>query len=884
MKPPELASRLLHRIVPVEDRDGILGDLEETLRTGLPGSGRAGLRFWYWRQTLGISVRFLRERVAERRVMRRSRSTQVPGMNAGSAGTLIQDLHYAVRGLVKNPGFSLVAILTLALGIGANTAIFSVVDGILLRPLPFPESDRLVALCETNPAVADFCIGSPANVEDWDRQAEAIADFGLGRDWPFVIKGDDGTEGVRGGIATPGLFTVLRLKPALGRLLRPSDLEPGGNQVVVLSHAMWQTRFGADRTVVGRSIVLDGQSYEIVGVLDAGTEVPRLEGVELWAPLHFHPRDESRRFWRGFLVYGRLAAEATVAGARDEMNVIAGRLGESHPETNDGWGISVVPLRERIVGSVRPTLLVFLAAVGFVLLIGCANVANLLLVRGAGRRRELAVRAALGAGRFRLVRLLLSEALVLSVVGGVAGVLLSLLATNAFVSLAPAGIPRLDEVVIDGRILVFALSLSVVTTVVFGLVPSLHAARTDLNQGLKEGHAFLGERSRLGVRGILVVSEVALALVLLIGAGLLTRSFTGLLNWEPGFDRENLLTVWLLTASPRFQSAEQVVALHKQAAEEIASLPSVVSVGKTSAGPLFGGLETDEFVLGDGPDPGPGNRPVARWYDVGPNYFTTLGVPLLSGRLFNAGDVREAPQVAIVNEALADRYLPNQDPLGKRLTMYGRTMTVVGIVGNVAPFRIGDPVRPEIYWPQMQAPRGATFLLIRTTTDPSSLIRPIRDRLRALDPDMQVSGFASMDEHVGRQLVRPRFNMLLLGIFASVALVLASIGIFGVVSYSVAMRTREMGIRMALGARGIDIVKSVMVRGMVPATIGIGVGLVGALCVTRLLAGMLVGVEPTDGLTFFSVAALLGVVAAAACYVPANRAIRVGAAVTLRSE
>ena len=884
MKPPVLASWLLRRVIPAADRDGILGDLEETLCTGLPGSGPTGLRLWYWRQTLSLSARFLRERFNEGHVARRSDSAATLDTGSRSAGTVFQGLRYAARNVVKSPGFSVVAVLTLALGIGANTAIFSVVDGILLRPLPLSEPDRLVALCETNPAIAAFCIGSPPNVEDWGEQAQAIEEFGLGRQWPFIFKGDDGAEGVSGGIATPGMFNVLRLTPAVGRLLQASDLEPGNNHVVVLSHAMWQTRFGADPAVVGQPVVLDGESYEIVGVLAAGVEVPRLEGVELWAPLFFHPREERRRAWRGFLVYGRLGAEATLDGAREEMNVIAGRLGETYPETNEGWGISVVPLRDRIVGSMRPTLLIFLAAVGFVLLIGCANVANLLLVRGASRRRELAVRAALGAGRLRLVRLLLSEALVLSVLGGVAGVLLSLLAVNAFVSLAPAGIPRLDEVGVDGRVLVFALSLSVVTAVVFGLVPSFHATTVDLNQALKEGDPRAAGRSRLDARGVLVVSEVALALMLLVGAGLLTRSFASQLNWNPGFDRDNLITVWLLTSSPRFQSSEQVVALHTQAAEEVASLPAVVSVGKTSAGPLFGGLETDEFVIGGRPEPEPGERPVARWYDVGPNYFSTLGVPLLAGRFFSTDDVREAPQVAIVNKALADRHWAGEDPLGGQITIYDRTVTIVGVVGNVTPFKPGEPVRSEIYWPQKQSPRLATYLLIRTAADPTSLIRPIRDRLRALDPEMQVSGLRTMEGHIGRQLVSPKFNMLLVGIFASVALVLASIGIYGVVSYSVAMRSREMGIRLALGARGSDIVKSVVGRGMVPATLGIAIGLAGAFGVTRLLTSMLVGVEPTDSLTFFSVAVLLAVVAVVACYVPATRATRVDASVTLREE
>jgi len=884
MKPPALATWLLCRAIPEEDRDGILGDLEETLRSGMQDTGWLAKKLWYWKQSVSLTARFVGERFAF------GKDASQPGVptglisRSGGSRTVLQDLRYAVRNLVKSPGFSGVAIMTLALGIGANTAMFSVVDGVVLSPLPLSEPDRIVALCEINPAIADFCIGSPPNVEDWDEQATAIEDFGLGREWSFVVRGENGAEGIGGGLATPGMFEVLRLTPALGRLLQRSDLEPANNHVAVLSHALWQTRFGSDPNVIGQPILLDGESYQVVGVLAAGVEVPRLEDVELWVPLHFHPREERRREWRGFMVYGRLADGATLAGAREEMRVIAERLAVAYPETNDGWGIEVVRLRDRIIGPVRPTLLVFLAAVGFVLLIGCANVANLLLVRGESRRRELAVRTAMGAARSRLVRLLLAEAFVLSIAGGIAGVMLSLVAVDAFVSLAPPGIPRLDEVGIDGRVLGFAVLVSVATTIVFGLVPALNTTSVDLNQTLKEGDHRTAGRSRIGARGVLVLSEVALALILLIGAGLLTKSFAGLLDWEPGFDRDNLLTVWLFTASPRYQSGLEVVELHSRAAEHVASLPSVLSVGKTSAGPLFGGLETDEFTIGGRPEAEPGERPVARWFDVGPNYFAALGLPILAGRSFTKEDVRESPRVTIVNQALADRYWANANPLGGQISIYGRTMTVVGVVGNVAPFRPGEVPRPEIYWPQSQAPRLATYLVIRTAGDPSSLIRPIRDRLKALDPDMRVTGFATMEHHIGRQLVRPRFNMLLVGMFAAVALVLASVGIYGVVSYSVALRNREMGIRKALGARRLDILTSVVGRGMVPAVFGIGIGIAGALGVTRLLTSMLVGVEPTDAVTFVSVPVLLAAVAAVACYVPASRATRVEASVTLREE
>jgi len=798
--------------------------------------------------------------------------------------SLWADIKYGVRVIGKNPGFAAVAILTLALGIGANTAIFSVVDSILLRPLPFPDSERLVVLCEENPVIAGFCVASPTNVEDWSRQSRAIEALGIGRDWAFILKTETGSEGLSGGLATPGFFQVLGLNAQVGRLFLPEDQQLGRNNVVVLSHGLWQTQFGGDPSIVGRVISLDDQSYSVVGVLPAGVEVPRLEYVEIWTPLHIDPTAEEHREWRGFKAYGRLAAGATLGEARDEMNVIAGRLAEAYPATNEGWTISVAPLREHVVGSIRATLLIFLGAMGFVLLIGCANVANLLLARATERRREFAVRAAIGARRSRLVRLLLTESLLLAMVAGALGMVLSFWAVEAFIAFAPGGIPRLDEVGIDRSVLAFATLLSMATCVVFGLAPALFASRLDLNQSLKEGDQRSPGRSGSRLRSALVVSEVALALVLLIGAGLLTRSFVELLRWEPGFDQSNLMETWLLASDGKYSGAGQVAALFDAAVEEVASLPSVVSVGMTSAGPLFGGREPDEFTIAGRPAPEPGQRPVARRYDIGPGYFRTLGIPLQTGRDFNAADTRGAPPVAIINETLARRYFPNEDPIGQQVTMLERPMTVIGVVADVQPFRAGDPIEPEIYWPFKQRPRYATFLLIRTSSDPTATIRPIEQRLKTLDPDMSISTFRTMEELVGRQLVRPRFNMLLIGVFASVALLLAAIGIFGVISYSVAQRTREIGVRVALGAADGDIFRSVVGRGMTLTLTGVALGLVGAFGVTRVLSSLLVGVRPTDPLTFVSIAVLLMLVALLACYVPARRAMRVDAMVALRSE
>jgi putative ABC transport system permease protein len=794
------------------------------------------------------------------------------------------DLKYSLRKLARSPGFAAVAIVTLGLGIGANTAIFSVVNSILLRPLPFPEAERLVIVCEENPAVAGYCIASPPNVEDWSEQSRTIEELGVGRDWPFILKLEGASEGLNGGLATPGFFRVLGLRPQLGRLFLPEDQELGRNNVAVLSYGLWLSRFGGDPEIINREITLDDRSFMVVGVLPAGVRVPQLEGIEIWTPLHIDPRDEQHREWRGFRAYGRLAPGATLGEAQDEMNVIADRLARSYPTTNEGWAISVAYLQDQVVGSIRATLLIFLGAMGFVLLIGCANVANLLLARATERRREFAVRAAIGAGRWPLVRLLLTESLVLALLGGALGLLLSLWAVDAFVALAPGNIPRLSEVGVDSLVLAFATLLSVVTCIVFGLAPAVYATRLELSQAVKEGDQRSPGRSGFRLRSALVITEVALALVLLIGAGLLTRSFVRLLSWEPGFDRSNLMVVWLLASDGKYSNAHQVAELFRLAVEEVESLPTVVSVGATSAGPLFGGREPDEFTIAGRPTPQPGEYPVARRYDVGPNYFRTLGTPLLRGRGFTDTDAQTAPPVAIVNETLARRYFPGVDPLGQQVTMLGGPMTIVGVVADVQPLRVGDPIEPEIYWPYRQRPRYATYLLMRTASDPANAVRPIESRLQALDPDMEISSFRTMEELLDRQLVRPRFNMLLIGVFASVALLLAAIGIYGVISYSVAQRTREIGVRVALGAEERDIFGSVVGRGMILSVSGIAIGLVGALAVTRVLSSLLVGVRPTDPLTFAAIAALLMLVAFLASYVPARRASRVDAIVALRSE
>jgi putative ABC transport system permease protein len=801
--------------------------------------------------------------------------------------TVWQDVRYGLRMLRKNPGFTTVAVLTLALGIGANTAIFSVVNAVLLRPLPYPEPENLVLVCETNPDhPRNWCGGSPGNLWDWRRQSQTLETIGLGRSWRFGLKNAEGKfEGVAGGVATTGMFEALRVRPVLGRLFQRGDHNPGRDHVAIISHKLWQSRFGGDADIVGQSINLDEETYTVVGVLPVRFEVSYLEWVDLWIPL-WSERAEWR-FWRGFRPYARLAPGRTLEEARAEMKIIATRLSEQYPETNTEWGIAVDRLHDRMVLSVRPALLVFLGAVGFVLLIACANTANVMLARATGRERELAIRAALGADRTRTVRFLLTESLILASLGGGAGVLLALWMVDLFVAMAPSGFPRLEEVGVDGRALGFTLLLSVVTSVLFGLFPAWHASRVNLNTVLKEGRQSRGGRDSQRARSGLVVAEVALALVLLTGAGLLIRSFVTLTDWQPGFDTNNLVTFSVFPPLGKYKGNSQLAALYRQINREVSALPGVVSVGEVSAGPLFGGGDgVSEFYVEGRPIPPEGKLPVVAWFDCGPDYFRTMGIPLERGRFFTYADTQSTPLVAIINETMARRHWPGEDPIGQQvhLRLIKSTFEIVGVVGDVQPFDPRQPVEPKIYWPLEQGMRGATFYAVRTATDPTGMIPSIRARLEEVEPEMSVSSVATLDQHIARKLVRPKFQMTLLGIFSGIAFAIAMMGIYGVISYSVSQRTHEIGIRMALGAQPGDILKMVVGQGMLLVIVGVGIGLMGAFALTRFLESLLFGVAPTDPATFAAVAAVLAAVALLACYLPARRATKVDPMVALRYE
>jgi predicted permease len=798
--------------------------------------------------------------------------------------SLVSDVRYALRALRGTPAFTLSALLILALGMGSAATIFTAVNAVLLRPLPYAEAERLVAVCETNPEVARFCVASPPDVEDWAESAGTLESVGFARGWYFLLRAGGAAVGVDGGYATPGWFRALRVAPAIGRVFEPRDLAPGGARVAVLSHGLWAERFGSDVSVVGRLISLDGENYEVVGVLPPTFVAPELEQVRLWTPPPWDPRDETRRSWRGFQVVGRLAAGRTRPQAEAELVALQASLAREHPETNGEWGVRVVSLHERITGATRPALAVFSGAVGLLLLIACANLAHLMLVRASNRQREMAVRTAIGAGRGALLRQLLTESVVLATAGGVVGLLLASWASGGFVRLAPPGIPRLEQAHVDLAVFGFTFLLALLTAVVSGLAPALFATRVDLSRGLREGMGAGKGRGGARVRRLLVSAEVALTLVLLVGAGLLARSFATLVRWDPGFDRSNVLAFSAFASTERYADNAAIGGLWPRVEASLAAIPGVTSVATVSAGPVFGGIEPGRFAIVG--DPPPAEAPSVRWYDASPGYFRTLGLPVRRGRDLQESDVAGSRPVAVINETFARSHFAGRDAVGQRVRMLdsGTEVEIVGVVADVPPFWAGRPTEPELWWSNRQYPRWGTFIIVRTGVDPGSVVRTLRERLDAIDPDLQTGAPVTLDDLVGQRLIAPRFNLTLVAFLALIALALAVAGVYGVLAYAVSLRRREIGIRMALGAARRDVVWRVLAEGASPVGAGIVLGLVGALALSHLLAGLLFGVAPRDPATLLATALLLGAVALAACALPALRASRLDPARVLREE
>ena len=815
------------------------------------------------------------------------------GRSGALLDTIVQDVRYGARTLARTPAFTTAAVLALALGIGANAAIFSVVDAVILRPLPYGNPERLAVILHDDDGPV-----SAANFADWRSRSRSFESMGAAEYWTPNATGVGEPEKLWALHVTPSVFPLLGITPLLGRTFLAEEGERGAEHEVVLGYSLWQRRFGGDPRIVGESITLDGAQYAVVGVMPRDFKFAPFWATkaELWAPLVV---DASRsREANTLRVFARLAPGVSLAQARAEMATITARLEREYPGTNRG--ITVQSLKDKVVGDIRPALLVELGAVSFVLLIACANVAHMLLARAAARRKELALRTALGASRARVIRQLLIESLLLALLGGGGGLLLAMGGMRALLALAPAGIPRIETIGLDARALLFLLVVSLLTGVGFGLVPALRASATDLNDALKEG----GRGSAEGIgrnrfRSVLMASEFALALILLVGAGLMIRSFIALRAIDPGLDPHNVLTMVVPVAGSSEAAPEKRAIFYEQLLQRVQSLPGVVSASAINHLPLAGDEWGRTFHVEGRPLAQRGDAPEATYRVVFPGYFRTMDIPLLRGRDVGEGDNLDAPAVVVVNEFLANRYWPGEDPIGKRITLDDPKrdsvswITVVGVVKNAIQGDWTASEHEEIYLPFLQnrsylegegAHLAYQTLVIRTSSEAAALAPAVRKAVWSLDSNLPVSEVQTMDAVVARATAQQRFNLFLLAIFAAVALVLAAVGIYGVMSYSVSRRTHEIGLRMALGARPGDVVGIVVGQAMLLAVIGACVGFVGALALGRFMSSFLYGVQPSDPLTFLAMSIVLGVVALAASYIPARRATRIDPLLALRHE
>jgi putative ABC transport system permease protein len=817
---------------------------------------------------------------------------------------MLQDLRYALRLLAKRPGFTVIAVTTLALGIGANTAIFSVVNAVMLRPLPYKEPDRLISLWESVPerGRSKWRV-APANFFDWKNQNQVFEDMAAFGGSTMTLTGGGEPEQLLGTRASAGYFTVVGVEPVLGRSFLPEEYEPGNDRVVILGQGLWQRRFGSDREIIGKAITLDGIGYTVVGVMPRGIYPmrPTTSGritfdagqQEFWAPMTFTAQWAAARGAHVLGVIGRLKPGVTIKQAEADMTAIGARL-EQEYAANRGEGIVINPFMDEVIGNVKPALLVLLGAVGFVLLIACANVASLLLAQLAARSKEIAIRRAMGAGRARLVRQFFLENLLLSLLGAGAGVALAVLGVDLIMGIIPEQIPRLDQVSVDFSVLAFTLLLSLATALLFGLAPAWQASKPDVQDTLKEGGRGSGAGAvRQRFRRLLVVSQVGLAVMLVIGAGLLIKSFWRLRQVDPGFKSERVLTLGLSLPQPKYRQPDEINSFFNRLLERFTNLPGMQSAAIAYDHPLEASW-IDNFTVEGRPAPGPGETPSANFNPVSWDYFRALGIELISGRQMTAQDDQDHPGVAIVNQAFVRRFFPGEDPLGKRIlpgpppriwnNQRLTSFEIVGVVRDVKSAGLNAEAEPTYYLPAPQAPIADMEIIVRTEGDPVALIPALREAVWAIDPDQPIANIIPMEKLVAENIAQPRFNMIVMGLFGGVALTLAGVGIYGLLSYSVAQRTHEIGVRMALGARGADVLRLVMGQGLRLTLIGLILGLAGAFAATRVLSGLLFGVSMTDPFIFSVVSVVLSGVALGACFVPARRATRVDPMVALRHE
>jgi putative ABC transport system permease protein len=805
--------------------------------------------------------------------------------------SVFKDLKFAFRSLLKRPGFAAVAVITLALGIGGSTAIFTVVDAALLRGLPYKSPDRLVHLWEKTPQGAfskrEF---SYPDYQDYQQNNvfEGLAAYTGGR---VVLRGDGESESVFGPRVNATFFNVLGVDPILGRTFQAGEDQQGGPRVVVLSYGLWQRRFGGDSGVVGKSLTINDESYTVIGVLPASFQFA-LRAGDVFLPYQPTQNQLTRRFMHGTNLIGRLKPGISESQAQSELSVIASRIEKEHNQSHAGTSLRIVPLQEEIIGSVRPILLVLFAAVGFVLLIACANVASLLLTRSLARQKEVAIRSALGASRWRVMRQLLTESMLLSLIGGAAGLMIAYWGVPALVAALPQNqliaMPFLRTLGLDSSILAFSFGLSLLTGLVFGLAPALQSSRLDLNEVLKEGGRNMAAGASQRLRSAMVITEIALAVVLLVGAGLMMKSLLRLLQTNVGFKTENLLTMAMILPPSKYTDNNPLINFNDQIQERVRSLPGVSNAGTVDILPLNGGNTTRFYIDGD-PKPEPGKEIEANMRFVSDTYFQTLGVPLLAGRMFDQRDTPDKPNVVLIGKTVADKLFAGRDPVGKKIRYNSIELPpieIVGVVGDVKITGLDEAVKPVLYYPFRQNPAPFANIVVRTDGDPVALTAAVRNEIRSLEPDVAILNVNTMDQMIAQtpaSFMR-RFPALLISIFAIVALLLASLGIYGVVSYSVSQQTHYIGVRMALGASPADILRMVLKQGLVLALLGVVIGVVAALGLMRLLRTLLFEVSTNDVTTFVVVAGGLFVIALLACYLPARRATKVDPLVALRYE